>query len=126
MIVSVIVIMPVAVVVIIAIMFVFIVIVKIPVMIMVPMMVVFNWPALPGPVTHKVPVAIVVRHDPNCSCIWRLSPITLMPFVMMSHRIPIAFHPYKTRPRLRRLNVHYARWWGRSDFDSNRNLRPNR
>jgi hypothetical protein len=125
-IVSVIVIMPVAAIVIITIMFVFVVVAKIPVMIMVPMVVVFNSAPVPGPVTPEVPLAIVVRGNPVGSYIGRPSPVVVMPFVMVSHWIPVAFHPYEIWFRLRRLNVHDAgrRW--RSDHNSNRNLGPNR
>jgi hypothetical protein len=106
---------------------VFSVFVKIPVTIMIPMMVVFNSTVLPGPVTRKVLFAIMVWRDPIGSNIGGPSPVALMPFVMVSRRIPIAFHPYEIRLRLRRLNIHgYGRWRWRSDLDSNRNLRPNR
>jgi len=109
-------------------MFMSVVVVKISVTIMIPMMVVFNSTVLPGPVTRKIPLAIVAWGNPIGSYIGRPSPVTLMPFVMVSHRIPIAFHPHTIRLRLRRrLNIEYGggrRW--RSDRDSNRDLRPNR
>jgi hypothetical protein len=75
--------------------FVFGVFVKIPVTIMIKMMVVFNSAVLPGPVTRKVLLAIMVWRDPIGSYIGRPSPVALMPFVMVPHGIPIAFHPYK-------------------------------
>ena len=106
--------------------FVFAVFVKIPVMIMIPMVVVFNSTALPAPVTRKVPLAIIVRVNPIGTYIGRPSPVAVMPFVMVSRRIPVAFDPHKIRPRLCRLNIHDTGWRWCSDLDSDRNLRPNR
>jgi hypothetical protein len=67
--------------------------------------------------------------NPIGSFVGRPSPVTLMPFVVISHRVPVAFHPYEIWLRLRGLNVHDCRrrrW--RSDHDSKRDLRlrPNR
>jgi hypothetical protein len=103
-------------------MFVFTVLAKISVTIMVPVVVVFNSTSLPGPVTRKVLRAIVVRRNPNGSQIRTSSPVTLVPAILVPHRIPIAFHPHKIWPRLRRLK-HYARWRWRPNHDSDRNLR---
>ena len=113
--------MPVAV-----IMFMSVVVVKISVTIMIPMMVVFNSAVLPGPVAGKVSLATIVRVNPIGSYIGGASPVAVMPFVMVFHRIPVAFHPYEIRPRLWWLNIHDTGWRWRSDLDSDRNLRPNR
>jgi len=98
---------------------------SVPVAVIMIIVVALNSTSLP--VACKIPLAIMVRRNPNGSCIRRPSPVTLMPFVMVSDRIPIAFHPDKIWFWLRGMNVHDRwRWRWRSDLDSNRNLRPNR
>ena len=94
--------------------------------VMVRMMIVFDSTAVSHPVTCKVSLAVVVRWHPVGSLIRRSSPVTFMPFVMMTHRIPIAFYPYKFRSRLRRHGIYHdgrrRRWC--PNLDTNRDLRP--
>ena len=107
--------------------FVFVMLSVVPIPVMVIMMIVFDSTSLSHPVTCKVPLAVVVRWHPVGSLIRRSSPISFMPFVMMTHRIPIAFYPYKFRSRLRRHGIYHdgrrRRWC--ANLDANRNLRPN-
>src|SRR5215469_15568546 len=109
--------MPVAVVVIVT-------VVKIAVMVVVPAMVVVDAAPLTRPIAGEESLAVMMRRDPMCSLIRRPRPVTLVPFIVISYRIPVAPHPDKLRRRLRWQRVNHARWWRRSDQHSNRHLRP--
>jgi hypothetical protein len=91
-------------------------VVEIAVMIVVPTMIVFDPASFSGPVTRKEPFAVVMRNHPIGSLIRGACPVPLMPFVVMSHRIPIAFHPYELWCRCWwRRNVNHTRRWWRAD-----------
>ena len=99
---------------------------EIAVMIVVPTMIVLDPASGSGPVTCKKPLPVVMRSNPMRSLIGRSSPVTLMPFVVISNRIPVAFDPCKRRVGLGwRRNIN-PRWRRRCDQDSDRDLRPNR
>ena len=87
-------------------------IVEVPVTIFVPPMIVLNPAAISVPVADKETLSVVMRCHPIGSFIRRSSPVTRVPSVALSHRIPIAFHPYELRPRGRRLDTNHAgrRW----------------
>ena len=86
--------------------------------IVIPAVIVLETPVRPVPVTCVELLAIVVRPNPARACIGRLSPITFMPAVVLSHRIPIAFHPQEVRTGTNRVNANDMRWRWRSDSDS--------
>jgi len=75
-------------------------VVSIPVTI--PVVVVLNPPAIALPVASVVLAALVSWAYPTCSAIWRASPISPMPLVMVSCRIPVAIDPYEVWPRSHR------------------------
>lgn len=84
----------------------------------VPSMIVLDAAMIAVPVAGKIFVTIMMRNDPVRAHVWRPSPITVMPPVMPTHGIPIAFHPDIIRARPRRLDVNYTRAWRWSDSDS--------
>jgi hypothetical protein len=74
---------------------VFVVSVSVSVSFMVPMVIMFNSTAVSAPITRKELLSFVVWCYPIGSFVWRPSPISLVPSVMPSYRIPIPFHPYE-------------------------------
>jgi hypothetical protein len=68
----------------------------IAVTVVVPMMIVGTPAVIAFPVAFKKALSIVVRRHPIRAGIWRTGPITVMPFVMPSDRIPVALDPHKT------------------------------
>jgi hypothetical protein len=99
-----------------------VVIAEIPVVVMVPAVIVFHPAVFTFPIAVVEPLAVMMRPDPASAFIWRPAPVALMPFIVVSHRIPIALDPYEFGTRGWRQNVNDARWWGRANLDANRNL----
>jgi len=95
--------------------------IKIPVSIPVPVMVMLPPAAISVPVTGKVSFTIMMRSYPVSTDIRRTRPIALVPFVMTSHRIPIALDPDEVGARTHRHGNHSRRRRS-SDPDSNRHL----
>jgi hypothetical protein len=91
----------------------------------VPVVIVFNAAAIPFPITHKEPFAVVARCNPTSSRVWWSSPIALMPPVMPSYGIPITLHQHKLRTRRfwQNPNNPGRRW--RPNCNSNGNLSVN-
>jgi len=67
--------------------------------VVVPMMIVGTPAVITFPIAFKEALSIVVRRHPVCAGIWWTGPITVMPFVMLPHGIPVALHPKKTGAR---------------------------
>ena len=100
-----------------------VVIVKVAVSIVIRVVIVFDSAPVSLPVPRIISVAVVVWRNPASSLVGWSSPIAFMPFVMSSHRIPIAFYPHASRIGPCRDNrSHPDRRW-RPNHDSNRNLR---
>jgi hypothetical protein len=62
--------------------------------VVIPVMIMGHLAASPFPVTFEEPLPIMMRHHPDGARIGGSGPIPFMPFVMVSHRIPIAFYPH--------------------------------
>jgi len=92
------------------------------VVVSVPVVVVFKAPAVPVPIADKIPILVIVRPNPAGAHIRRHRPITRVPSVVPSLRIPIALYPNKLRSGTRRKHRDHARRWRRSDLDSNGDL----
>jgi hypothetical protein len=101
---------------------VFVVFVVISVVAVVRVVIVLNTAAISFPVTCIVPFAVVVRSNPVSPLVGRSSPIAFMPFVMVSHRIPIALYPGELRSWPFWHNHNRPDWRWRGNHDSNRNL----
>jgi hypothetical protein len=95
--------------------FVSIMIVVIAVSMVIRVVIVFNTAVVSVPVTRIITLAVVMWRNPVCSLVRRSCPIASVPFVMIAHGIPVAFHP------------HARRFWPRGDNDSHarRRWRPN-
>ena len=91
----------------------------ITIMAAVPAVVMFKSAAVSVPVTVKEPLSIMMRSHPMSPRVRWPSPITLMPLVMPSRRIPITIYPYVFWAWSWRQNTdHTGRWW-RANPDSN-------
>jgi hypothetical protein len=91
----------------------------IPVPVVVPGVFMFKPAAISFPVTRKVPVSIMMRpHPPGPRVRWP-SPITIMPLVVLSNRIPITVHPHELRAWSWRQNMNHTgrRWRANCDGD---------
>jgi len=95
---------------------------KIAVMIAVPVMVVLAPSAIAFPVPGKEAPAVVVWNNPTRAGIWRTSPVSGMPLVVVSHGIPISFHPYELGAWTCRENPDDAWWRWRPDLYPYRHL----
>ena len=95
---------------------------KIPVPVAVPAVVMFKPTAISFPVTPKELLPIMMRHDPAGFRVRRSSPITVMPLVMVPHRIPITLYPHKLGAWSSRQNANHAGSGWRANSDPNRDL----
>src|SRR5947209_6220202 len=62
------------------------------------------------PVTGVILSSVVTRHYPARAPVRRPRPISRMPLIMISHRIPVAVHPHEFGSRSQRAHAHHARW----------------
>jgi hypothetical protein len=79
---------------------------------------VFKPAAISLPVTSPVPVSIMARLNPPGTRIRRASPITCVPPVMPSERIPVAGYPRIRRARTWRQNTNHTRRRWRANYDA--------
>jgi hypothetical protein len=91
--------------------------VKVAVMIMIPMMVVLKPAVISIPVASKVLFSIMVGGNPMSPFVRRSSPIASVPFVVMSHRVPVTLDPNELGPWSDRSYRNYARCWRSADSD---------
>lgn len=84
----------------------------------VPPVIVLEPAAVPFPISREKLLPIVMRTDPSSARIGRPGPVSFMPAIVASHRIPVAFDPYKFRSRAwgQRVINPGRRW--RSDSDA--------
>ena len=113
----VVVVVPVMVIAVVGVMFAIPVAVLIPVSI--PMVVMLKTAAIPIPKPYKVLSAVMMRRNPTGAHIRWLCPVTLVPFVVPSYRIPIALDPDEIRARGRRKNANHTGRRRRPDIDPN-------
>jgi hypothetical protein len=97
----------------------------IPVPIMVPVVIVLDSAPVAFPITLIILATLITRSGPASSLVWSERPVALMPFPVVSYRIPIAINPHIIRSRASRkyANHTWRRRW--TDSDSNRNLAKN-
>ncbi len=100
--------------------------VVVSVVVSIPVVIVFKAAALTVPIAIKIPILVIVRPNPASAHIRRQRPIARVPSVVPSLRIPIAFYPHKIWSRSRWKHRDHARWWRRSDLDSNGHLSSRR
>jgi hypothetical protein len=95
---------------------------EIPVATMIPVMIVLDPSVASIPVTRKIPLSVMVGCNPTRTFVRRPGPISGVPLIVMSYRIPIAFHPNEIRPGPGGHHGDNARWRRSADLDSNRDL----
>ena len=88
----------------------------------VPLMIVGEMASIAVPVTFEESLPIVTGRYPACAFIRRSRPISIVPFVMVAGRIPVACDPRIPGARTPRLYPDDTRGWRCADPDSNRNL----
>jgi hypothetical protein len=93
--------------------------VSVPVLFSIPMVIVLKTAMIPIPIPYKKLSTVMMRCNPASAQIRRPSPVTLVPFIMSSHRIPIAFDPHEIRARGRWKNANHVRRRRRPDIDPN-------
>lgn len=90
----------------------------------IPAVVVLEAPARRIPVPGKIPLAVMMRPNPNGAFEGRTGPITLVPPVTVSNRIPITLYPHETGTWSVRLDEHHGRRWRRrANLNADRNIR---
>jgi hypothetical protein len=92
------------------------------VVITIPPVVVLPAAVISVPIAVVELAAVIPRRHPASADIRCASPVSFMPFVMVSYGIPVARNPQVFRTRTDRNNSNHARWRRRSDPDSNRDL----
>jgi len=70
---------------------------EIAISVAIPVVVMFNPAPTSFPETSKIPLPFIVRHYPASPRIRWTSPVTVMPLVMLPHRIPITLYPKELR-----------------------------
>lgn len=88
----------------------------------IPVVAMFETAAVTFPVAVVIAFTVVARTDPTSASVGRTSPVTLMPAVVMSHRIPIAVDPDIFGAWLTRVFVIGARRRRCADPDADGNL----
>jgi hypothetical protein len=92
----------------------------VPPTVTIPTVVVLKTATLAVPVSGKKAFSIMMRTDPMCPTIGRSGPITGVPFVVTSSRIPIAVYPDEFGSWARRNSIHpYRRRWTYPDSHGN-------
>jgi hypothetical protein len=89
---------------------------------LIPVMVVVDVAASAVPVARIEATAFMARSNPARSSIGRASPITFMPAIVATDRVPVAANPHEIGCGLRRHDDHGARGWRRADLNADRNL----
>ncbi len=74
------------------------------------------------PAALKVLVSIISGLHPPCAVVGRPGPVSLMPFVLVTHWIPVAGYPGVIRARTSRLYPNNTRRWRCADSNSDGNL----
>jgi len=71
--------------------------VAVPVLVPIPMVIVLKTATIPIPKPYKKLSPVMMRRNPTSAPVRRPSPVTLVPFVVPSYRIPIPLHPQELR-----------------------------
>src|ERR1700730_7274861 len=90
------------------------------------MMVVLAPTTVAFPVAIKETLSIMARRHPKCPSVGWTGPVSCMPFIVISHWIPVPSHPDEFRSWGRWQNLDHTRGWWRSDPNSDGNLAEQR
>lgn len=88
----------------------------------VPVVVMVKAAMIAFPVTLKELLSVVVRPHPSSTLIWWSRPVTFMPFVVPSDRIPITVYPHRLWAWTWRQNTNHMGARRGADSDSQGNL----
>lgn len=91
------------------------------IMVVIPMMVMFEAPAVAIPVAVVIAATFMARANPTRASVGRQRPIAAVPAIMMSVGIPIAINPEVLRTRAHRYDI-VARGRRRPDFNADADL----
>src|ERR1043166_1216786 len=83
----------------------------------VPAMVVTNLSALALPISLVEELSIMTGRHPMRAGVGWTSPVSVVPFIAVAHRVPVAIYPKIVGARTSRLNSDYTRPWGCGDSD---------
>src|SRR6476620_6538290 len=67
------------------------------------------------PVAFKVEVAIMTRRHPLCAGVGGAGPVSVVPFIVVTHRVPVARYPGIACAGTSRLNSNYTQRWRCAD-----------
>jgi hypothetical protein len=95
---------------------------EIAVMVTIAMVIVFKPAMIAIPVTGEVLVSVMMRLNPMCTGIGGACPISLVPFIMASNRIPVTAYPHVAFAGTSRMKAFDAYRGRRSDSYSNGDL----
>src|SRR4051794_480570 len=95
---------------------------EIPVVPPIPMVVVLPVSRIAVPIPGEVAASLVSRGDPAGRMVRRAGPITGVPLIVVSPRIPVALDPDKPWAGMRWQNPNYAQRRRCTDLDSYGNL----
>jgi hypothetical protein len=93
--------------------------IAVPVLVPIPMVIVLKTATIPIPIPYKILTTVMMRCNPARAHVRRPCPVSLVPFVVPSYRIPIALDPDEIRARGRRKNSNHTGSRRRPDIDPN-------
>lgn len=93
------------------------------VVIAIPAMVVLHAAAIALPVSGEVAPSLIAGNDPSRATVRRPRPISSVPRVMISDRVPISVDPIKFRAGAHRADAEHTRRRWRANGDSDGYLR---
>ncbi len=99
-----------------------VVITQVPASVVVPAVIMFKPAVFSLPVTVEESLSVVTRPHPASPWVRRPSPITFMPAIMPSDRIPVTLDPQELGSGGRRQNSNHAGRRRRPDGDPDRDL----
>jgi hypothetical protein len=99
--------------------------IEVPVMVTaaVPSMVVGDLAAIAIPIAFKEAFSIMMRLHPPCAAVRWAGPVSVVPLIMVAHRVPVARYPRIAVAGASGLNPHDTRSWRRADSHSDGKLR---
>ena len=92
--------------------------VSVSIVLFVPVVIVVKSAMVSVPVAREELLAVMVRSHPPSALVWGPRPITSMPLVVRSVRIPITVYPNEVRAWTARLNANHPGLRRRANSDS--------
>jgi hypothetical protein len=89
-------------------------------------MVVLDLAVITIPVAFMEAFSIMPGFYPACAVVRWTRPVSIVPFIVVAHRVPVASDPGIVRPGASGLNPEYTYRWRRADSHANGKLSENR